>query len=39
VAEGVETLEDLEVVKDAGIDLVQGWLFGQARLASPPVTT
>ena len=29
VAEGVETEADLEAVRQAGIDLVQGYLFGQ----------
>jgi len=33
VAEGVETEDDLAVVKDAGIDLVQGWLFAAAAPA------
>jgi EAL domain-containing protein (putative c-di-GMP-specific phosphodiesterase class I) len=30
VAEGVETEEELAVVRDLGIDLVQGWLFSPA---------
>ena len=29
VAEGVETAEHLEMVRDAGCDLAQGWLLGQ----------
>jgi len=33
IAEGVETVEDLETVKACGIGLVQGWLFGSARPA------
>ena len=33
VAEGVETEADLVAVRAAGIDLVQGWLFGGARSA------
>jgi EAL domain-containing protein (putative c-di-GMP-specific phosphodiesterase class I) len=33
VAEGVETPEDLEAVQAAGIELVQGFLFGQPRSA------
>jgi EAL domain-containing protein (putative c-di-GMP-specific phosphodiesterase class I) len=33
VAEGVETEDDLSVVKDEGIDLVQGWLFAAAAAA------
>jgi len=33
IAEGVETIPDLETVIDAGIDIVQGWLY--ARSAPP----
>jgi len=33
VAEGVESEDDLAVVRDAGIDLVQGWLFAAASPA------
>jgi diguanylate cyclase (GGDEF)-like protein len=33
VAEGVETPEHLRMVRDAGCDLAQGWLLGQAMPA------
>jgi diguanylate cyclase (GGDEF)-like protein/PAS domain S-box-containing protein len=33
VAEGVETPEHLRMVREAGCDLVQGWLLGQAMPA------
>jgi diguanylate cyclase (GGDEF)-like protein/PAS domain S-box-containing protein len=33
VAEGVETSEHLRMVREAGCDLAQGWLFGQAMPA------
>jgi diguanylate cyclase (GGDEF)-like protein/PAS domain S-box-containing protein len=33
VAEGVETVEHLEMVRAAGCDLAQGWLLGQAMPA------
>jgi diguanylate cyclase (GGDEF)-like protein/PAS domain S-box-containing protein len=33
VAEGVETAEHLRMVRDAGCDLAQGWLLGQAMPA------
>jgi EAL domain-containing protein (putative c-di-GMP-specific phosphodiesterase class I) len=29
IAEGVERREELDVLRDLGIDLVQGWLFGR----------
>ena len=35
IAEGVETMADLETVNATGINLVQGWLFGRPRSASP----
>ncbi len=31
VAEGVETLEQLDFVRGEGVDLVQGWLFSEAK--------
>ncbi|WP_196073480.1 EAL domain-containing protein [Nakamurella alba] len=31
LAEGVEDVRTLELVRDLGCDLVQGWVFGQAR--------
>jgi EAL domain-containing protein (putative c-di-GMP-specific phosphodiesterase class I) len=31
VAEGVETAEQLDVVRDAGVDSVQGYLFSAPR--------
>ena len=33
VAEGVETPEHLRMVREAGCDLAQGWLLGQAMPA------
>jgi EAL domain-containing protein (putative c-di-GMP-specific phosphodiesterase class I) len=33
VAEGVETVEHLRMVREAGCDLVQGWLLGHAMPA------
>ena len=33
IAEGVETMADLETVNATGISLVQGWLFGRPRPA------
>jgi EAL domain-containing protein (putative c-di-GMP-specific phosphodiesterase class I) len=33
VAEGVETLEHLRLVREAGCDLAQGWLLGHAMPA------
>jgi diguanylate cyclase (GGDEF)-like protein/PAS domain S-box-containing protein len=34
VAEGVETVEHLKMVREAGCDLAQGWLLGQAMPAA-----
>lgn len=31
IAEGVETEKELEVIKDIGIHLVQGFLFGKPK--------
>ncbi|HET7294666.1 MAG TPA: EAL domain-containing protein [Vicinamibacteria bacterium] len=36
IAEGVETRAELEAVRNLGIELVQGWLFGPARPATQP---
>jgi EAL domain-containing protein (putative c-di-GMP-specific phosphodiesterase class I) len=33
VAEGVETPEHLRMVREAGCDMAQGWLLGQAMPA------
>ena len=35
IAEWVETQDDAEILKDCGIDLMQGNLFGEASLALP----
>lgn len=34
VAEGIETVHDAQALRDAGVDLGQGWLF--ARAVAPP---
>ena len=36
VAEGVETAERADQVRDLGVDLGQGWLFGRPAAARPP---
>jgi predicted signal transduction protein with EAL and GGDEF domain len=33
VAEGVETENEARILRDLGVDVAQGWLFGQARPA------
>jgi diguanylate cyclase (GGDEF)-like protein len=36
IAEGVERPEELAVLRDAGVDYGQGWLFGRPAAAWPP---
>ena len=39
VAEGVEDEESLAIIRDAGVDLGQGWLFGKPLLVADGVGT
>jgi EAL domain-containing protein (putative c-di-GMP-specific phosphodiesterase class I) len=36
VAEGIETQEELKVVRELGIDLVQGYLLGKPKAFKSP---
>ncbi|WP_346742416.1 EAL domain-containing protein [Rhabdothermincola salaria] len=36
LAEGVETAEQLDVVREVGVDLVQGWHLGRPEPAPRP---
>ena len=38
IAEGVETEEELELVKELGISLVQGFLFGKPQELKGPLS-
>ena len=39
LAEGVETAEEAKVLRDIGIDLMQGWYFGRPMLSLPEQIT
>ena len=39
LAEGVETAEEAKVLRDIGIDMMQGWYFGRPILSLPKSVT